>query len=170
MTQRRILVLIDNIESDYQIEAISGVLRATRASNVNTVVVTGGWLATDRRPSERNFVYDLIPEATVDGMLVLAGSLSNQCGVEYFTEWLRRFGKVPVVCIGLEIPGYPSVFVDNGVGTYAAVSHLIERHGRRKIACLRGPAISSEATQRAQQRQVNNCSIAADLRERLNAR
>jgi hypothetical protein len=29
---------------------------------------------------------------------------------------------------------------------------------------------SSEATQRAQQRQVNNCSIAADLRERLNAR
>lgn len=148
MTQRRILVLIDNIESDYQIEAISGVLRATRASNVNTVIVTGGWLTTDQSPTTRNFVYDLIPEANVDGILVLAGSLSNQCGVEHFTEWLRRFGKVPVVCIGLDIPGYPSVFVDNGVGTYAAVSHLIKHHGRRKIGCFRGPSGSSEATQR----------------------
>ncbi len=148
MTQRRILVLIDNIESDYQIEAISGVLRATRASNANAVIVTGGWLATEKNPTPRNFVYDLIPDAAVDGILVLAGSLSNQCGIDHFTAWLRKFGKVPVVCIGLDIPSYPSVFVDNGVGTYAAVSHLIERHGRRKIACFRGPLGSSEATQR----------------------
>lgn len=167
MTQRRILILIDNIESDYQIEAISGVLRATRASNVNTVIVTGGWLATDQSPTPRNFVYDLIPEATVDGILVMAGSLSNQCGVERFTTWLGRFGKVPIVCIGLDIAGYPSVFVDNGVGTYAAVSHLVEHHGRRKIGCFRGPLGSSEATQRydayARALQAHGLSVNANL-------
>lgn len=147
MSQRRVLTLIDNLESDYQIEAISGVVRATRASNANLAIVTGGWLGTAQRPMPRNFVYDLIPGAAVDGLVVMAGSVSNQCGVGHFRSWLEKF-QVPAVCMGIDVPGFASVFVDNGVGTHAAVSHLIERHGRRKIACLRGPEGSAEATQR----------------------
>jgi DNA-binding LacI/PurR family transcriptional regulator len=145
MSQRRILVLIDHIESDYHIEMLSGVLRATRASNINTLFVPGGQLSSSTR---RNFVYDLIPEATVDGILVLAGSLSNLSGVAAFQTWLERFGKVPLVCIGLDIPGRPSVYVDNAIGAYATVKHLIEQHGRRKFACVRGTPHSSEAQQR----------------------
>ncbi len=148
MTQRRVLVLIDNIESDYQIEVISGVLRATRTANVNTVIVPGGWLSTSSSPSARNFIYDLIPSASVDGILVLAGSLSNHAGVEVFQRWLIGFGQIPLVCIGLDIPGRPSVFVDNGIGMEAAVTHLIKQHQRRKIGCMRGPSGSSEAEQR----------------------
>jgi DNA-binding LacI/PurR family transcriptional regulator len=166
MTHRRVLLLIDSIESDYQIEAISGVLRATRASNVNLAIVTGGWLGTDQHPAPRNFIYDLIPEAAVDGIVVMAGSLSNQCGIEHFRAWLRKF-QVPVVCMGVEIPEHASVFIDNGVGTYAAVSHLIECHGRRNIACMRGPEGSSEANQRydayARALQAHDLSVKAAL-------
>jgi hypothetical protein len=39
MKQRRVALLIDNIESDYQTEMISGVLRATRAANVNALIL-----------------------------------------------------------------------------------------------------------------------------------
>jgi DNA-binding LacI/PurR family transcriptional regulator len=145
MSQRRIVVLIDSIESDYQIEIVSGVLRATRASNVNTLIVAGGPLSSTTR---RNFVYDLLPDAKIDGVLVAAGSLSNLSGVASFESWLKCFGKLPVVCIGLDIAGCPSVFVDNGMAAYGIVTHLIERHGRRKFVCLRGPLHSSEATQR----------------------
>ena len=148
MSQRRVLVLIDNIESDYQIEVISGVLRATRTANVNTVIMAGGWLSTPSDPTARNFIYDLIPGASVDGILVLAGSLSNHAGVEVFQRWLSGLGSIPLVCIGLDIPGRPSVFVDNGVGMEAAVTHLITQHQRRKIGCMRGPEGSSEAEQR----------------------
>jgi sigma-B regulation protein RsbU (phosphoserine phosphatase) len=147
MIHRRILVLIDSIESDYQIEAISGVLRATRASDANVAIVTGGWIGNDKHPAARNFVYDLIPDAAVDGLVVMAGSLSNHCGIEHFGAWLRKF-QVPAVCVGVDVAGFPSVFVDNGIGTYGTVSHLIEQHGRRKIACLRGPEGSPEAIQR----------------------
>ncbi|HWO08901.1 MAG TPA: substrate-binding domain-containing protein [Polyangiaceae bacterium] len=145
MGQRRIVVLIDNIESDYQLEMLSGVLRATRTSSVNTLIVAGGRLSDG---ITRNFVYDLIPEAPVDGVLVLAGSLSNLCGVERFRGWLDRFGQRPLVCIGLDIPGRPSVHVDNGSGAYATVEHLITKHGRRKFVCLVGPPHSSEAAAR----------------------
>src|SRR5688500_17289887 len=109
MTQRRVLVLIDNIESDYQVEMLSGVLRATRASNVNALIVAGGRSSTESQPTMRNFVYDLIPQAAVDGILVLAGSLSNQSGVAVFGKWLERFGSTPLVCIGLDIPARRSV-------------------------------------------------------------
>jgi DNA-binding LacI/PurR family transcriptional regulator len=148
MSQRRVLVLLDNIESDYHVEMISGVLRATRAANVNALIIAGGWLSTDRYPSHRNFVYDFILEASVDGILVLAGSLSNHVGVDTFRKWLQRFGAIPLVCIGLEIEGYASVFVDNGVGMEGAVRHLIEVHGRSKIGFLRGAPESSESEQR----------------------
>lgn len=147
MSQRRVLVLIDNLQSDYQIEMVSGVLRATRAAQVNTLIVPGGALATEKYASPCNFVYDLIPGAAVDGILVMAGSLSNQAGVPAFQAWLTRFGSIPIVCVQLEIEGRASVFVNNEVGVYATVKHLIE-HGRRKIGCLRGPAQSSEAAQR----------------------
>ncbi|MEY2935609.1 MAG: hypothetical protein RL033_6358 [Pseudomonadota bacterium] len=145
MSQRRIVVLIDNIQSDYQIEILSGVLRATRASNINTLIVAGGQLSPTM---PRNFVYELLADAPIDGVLVLAGSLSNLCGVPTFQAWLGRFGPLPLVCVGLDIPGRPSVYVDNGVGVYATVQHLIEKHGRRKFACFRGPPHSSEAEQR----------------------
>jgi DNA-binding LacI/PurR family transcriptional regulator len=148
MSQSRVLVLIDNIESDYQIEMISGILRATRAAQVNALIVTGGALSTERFPTLRNFVYDLIPGAAVDGILVLAGSLSNMAGVEVLRSWLSRFGNIPLMCIGLAIEGRPSVFVNNEVGMYSALTHLIEKHGRRKIGYLRGPAHSLEAAQR----------------------
>ena len=164
MTQRRILVLIDNIESDYQIEVISGVLRATRTSNVNTLIVPGGALAAGDQVTPRTFVYDLIAQAPVDGILVLAGSLSNHAGVPAFCRWLQRFGKIPLLCIGLDIPDQPSVFVDNGTGAYATIRHLIEKHGRRKIACFRGPLHSAEAEQRhaAYVRALNDHGLTVD--------
>src|SRR5262245_2145139 len=126
MTQRRIAVLIDNIQSDYQVEILSGVLRATRASNINALIVAGGQLSPTMR---RNFVYELLADAPIDGVLALAGSLSNLCGVKTFQDWLGRFGPLPLVCVGLDIPGRPSVYVDNGTGVYATVQHLIEKHG-----------------------------------------
>jgi hypothetical protein len=56
----RIAVLIDHVESDYHLEIISGVLRATRAAQVRTLVVAGGWLGTQEKPVTRNFIYGLL--------------------------------------------------------------------------------------------------------------
>ncbi len=165
-TQRRVLVLIDHVESDYPVEMISGVLRATRVANVNTLIVAGGGLSTPSSSVPRNFVYDLLPGADIDGMLVLAGSLSNQAGAAAFREWLGRFQGIPVVCIGLDIPGYPSVFVDNEVGVHATVSHLVQHHGRRKIGCITGPRESVEGKQRhaAYERAMKEHGLAIDPR------
>lgn len=144
----RIALVIDHIESDYHAEIIAGALRAARSSPVRILIVAGGWLGTPSEPVARNFVHDLLCKARLDGLLFLGGSLSNHSGVAHFREWIRRFESIPSVVIGVDVPGLAHVRVDNGVGVHALVSHLIERHNRRRIAFIRGPAESGEAEAR----------------------
>jgi DNA-binding LacI/PurR family transcriptional regulator len=162
----RIAVLIDHVESDYHLEIIAGVLRATRAAQVRTLVVAGGWLGTPEKPVTRNFLYGLLRRARVDGYVLLTGSLSNYSGLPRFSEWLRGFSDVPSVSIGLELGAMPAVCVDNEQGLYEVVSHLIEKHGRNRIAMLKGPAdgIEAEARLRAYTRALTDHRLPIDER------
>jgi sigma-B regulation protein RsbU (phosphoserine phosphatase) len=145
----RIAVLLDHIESDYHVEVLTGALRAARAARARVLVVPGGWLSrSDAEPGARNFVYDFLARSRIDGVLALAGSLSNYAGLDRFRAWLARFGHVPVVALGIDVPDVPSVWVDNAVGVEAAVSHLVTAHGKRRIAFIRGPTASPEAEAR----------------------
>ncbi len=56
----------------------------------------------------------------------------------------RRFSPLPVVSVGRAFVGIPSVLVDNYQGMRDAVGHLIEHHGYRRIAFLRGPKGAQE--------------------------
>src|SRR5688572_25850101 len=141
----RIAVLLDHIESDYHVEVLSGVLGAARA-RATVLVVPGGWLSqSDAQPIARNFIYDLLPSARIDGVLALAGSLSNYAGLARLRDWMRRLAGLPIVTLGIDVPEMASVWVDNGVGLHAVVSHLITVHERRRIAFICGPVASPEA-------------------------
>jgi DNA-binding LacI/PurR family transcriptional regulator len=145
----RIAVLLDHIESDYPVEVVRGVLRAARSSRARVLVIPGGALSSPRAPVVvRNFVYDLVAQARVDGLVVLAGSLSNLAGVERFRTWVEGFVRLPCVFVGIDQGDRPSVFADNAAGIHAVVSHLIETHGKRRIAFLRGPPESLECEAR----------------------
>ena len=146
---RRIAVLFDHIETDYQLEVLGGAMRAARSARARTLVIPGGWLEpSPDAPVVRNFVYELVTKAPVDGLLILAGSLSNYVGLERFRAWVARFAHLPCVFVGIDLPNLPSVFVDNEVGVRAAVAHMIEKHGRRRLAFLAGPPGSAECEAR----------------------
>ncbi len=146
--QRRIALLLDTLDSDYQTEVIEGVLRATRASNVNTLIIPGGLVPKPGTRTSRGFLFDFVARSKVDGLLLLSGSLSNQCGSASFRRWFEQFAPIPSVNIGLVFDDVPSVGCDNETGMYQVVSHLIQVHGKRRIACVRGPRESSEAQDR----------------------
>jgi hypothetical protein len=118
-----IALLIDHLESPYAAELVAGVLRATRLARVRTLIVPGGWLAPPGSdPAVRNFVYELLAETRVDGILISAGSLSNHSGLEHFRSWLHRFRHLPSGAIGLDVVTVPSVHVDNEPGMYDAIT------------------------------------------------
>src|SRR5262249_6640663 len=77
-----------------------------------------------------------------------SGSLSNRIGAKEFGRWSERFGDVPMVHLGIEIPRQPSIAVDGAAGMRDAIVHLVKAHSHRRIAFVRGPTTSEEAEDR----------------------
>lgn len=147
----RIAFLVDNLTSEYPADLAAGVLRAARQMQARVLVIPGGELGVE--PSHavvRNFIYDWLAAAQVDGVVVAAGSLSNHVGPEHLREWLRAFAHIPCMAIGVALGSVPSVHVNNERGMYDLVDHLISAHSRRRIAFIGGPRTSVEAQAREQ--------------------
>jgi hypothetical protein len=56
---RRIVILVDHVESHYHQEIVRGALRAARASRVRCLIVAGGWLG---KPPEAPVLIGLAPK------------------------------------------------------------------------------------------------------------
>jgi len=170
--KRRVAFLIDAIEDDYQAGIVRGVQRAAERTNVQIVCIAGGVLpgARSDHRSQRNFLFDAVDSRHFEGVLALSGALGNQLGAQGFAHWLERFPAVPVVALGVLVPGVHSISVNGAAGMYGVVSHLIQVHHHRRIAFIRGPASSEEAEQRydAYRRALDDAGIAFDPRLVLN--
>src|SRR5664279_6460995 len=96
----RVGVLLDHIESDYHTEMLVGVVQAAHQRRARTLIIPGGALTKPGDPPvARNFIYDLIAGAKLDGLLVLAGSLGNYCGMDHVRSWLPRMEHIPLVAV-----------------------------------------------------------------------
>lgn len=144
----RVALLLDHVVSDYQLDIITGVRRALARAGARLVVIAGGPLGTADKPGERNFVFDMLAGARFDGLIVLSGSLSNQAGVDELRRFLQRWAALPAVSIGVQVDGLPGVSVDNLSGSRRLAAHLLEVHGARRFAVIRGPTSSVEAQAR----------------------
>ncbi len=103
---------------------------------------------SDLIPHSQNHFFNLVSPESVDALLVLAGSIGNAIGTQKLGQFLQRYDNIPIVCIGLAVPGYTSIIIDNMVGMYNLVSHMIEVHDCKRIAFLKGPENNDEANAR----------------------
>jgi signal transduction histidine kinase len=109
------------------------------------VVFAGGILLD---PGYDEVLYELPGPGNCDGVLCVSGVLAQRLGRARYEEFLARYEPLPIVSVAVAVDAGPCVAVDDEGGMYGAVSHLIEQHGRRRIAFIRGPESSSEAERR----------------------
>ncbi|MGC4091688.1 MAG: substrate-binding domain-containing protein [Polyangiaceae bacterium] len=98
----------------------------------------------------QNAVYHLAHPDCVDGIILVAPGLGTYTGAEGVRALSKRLEHLPQVSLGLEIPGVPSVIIDNRPGIHALVDHLVEVHKCRSIAYIGGPEHNPDAVVRAQ--------------------
>ncbi|MCL2356451.1 MAG: diguanylate cyclase [Defluviitaleaceae bacterium] len=85
----------------------------------------------------------------LDGIIVMSGFLAQIVGTENFQKYIEKLPKdMPVVSASLPIEGAPCVSADSLGGVYDTVSHLIERHGKKQIAFVKGTEGHPEAEAR----------------------
>jgi DNA-binding LacI/PurR family transcriptional regulator/signal transduction histidine kinase len=142
-------LLVDWLEDDYQNEVVSGVADAARKLGVNLICFAGGVLRSPHRyAAQRNAVYELAGPENVDAVLLMSGTLGNHVGPEELSRFCRRFRPLPMCSVAVPLPGIPSVLVDNATGMRELIVHLVEGHGCRRVAFIRGPEASWEAERR----------------------
>lgn len=138
--RRTIAFIADNLFLGFQERLWAGVRKAAEDLDVNLLCFVTGYNEV-RHPGRR--VFDLVDPSRLTGIVALSGSLGPT--EEDLRASFARFGEVPFVGLGRTLEGVTSFLVDNHAGMCSVVDHLIEVHGRREIAFLRGPEDNEEA-------------------------
>ena len=146
-------LVVPEISGDFFVPMLRGIEKAAREAGFELLVQTC-------RPHEGDRALSCLVGQSADGLLLFTDSADE--------EALRRISaaRLPAVLLYAEAPGLdiPSVTVENEAGAALAVCHLIDRHGRRRIACVRGPlgVHDAEARLAGYRSALATCGIAFD--------
>ena len=113
-------------------------------------VLPGGRLGY-RKADEylRNSIYRFVRSDNLDGAVVWGSTLVGEATWKEAENFIQNLSSsMPVVSMGINVRGVPSVNFDAYSGTYRIVDHMIKRHGARRIAFLRGPEKHESAEDR----------------------
>jgi PAS domain S-box-containing protein len=141
--------LTPGITEAYEAALLGGLIEVARERGANLISFPGGLLGTLPDSSfayQRTTLYDLVPGA-VDG-LVIHSTIGNFMTPQELRDFYSRYRSLPVVGLATTVPGIASVLVDNESGMRDVIVHLIEKHGCRRIAFIRGPEDNDEAGRR----------------------
>ena len=125
-----------------------GALQAAKAHEVNLIGLAGESLRAPGFLGQSNVLYDLISAERLDGLVIWGSLLNTQVSVPEIQAFYQHYRPLPLVSVGLPLPGIPSVLVGNYQGMRDAVEHLIAVHGFRRIAFIRGPLGNLEEEER----------------------
>lgn len=135
-----------------------GLLEAAEKQNQDLVVFRGGYFGKD--PGA--LIYSLVNER-YKGVITWASAEGDSAKSAHFDA----FRKLPIVTLTQQMPPWPVVVTDSQSGMHALVKHLIEHHGKRRIAFVRGPESHPLAKERYQAYQDALREHGIALEERL---
>ncbi len=150
-------------------EFLAGVSAAAEERDVNLVHFIGGKLApivTDDKTKLSFGLYDLAKPGHLDGLLLTA-DVAYGVSPEHLKTFSDFYSSIPIVTQSIKLDGASMFIPNNEEGMRAAVRHLIQDHGYKRIAFLRGLNGQIDAEQRFQAYQdelkANNLRFDEDL-------
>jgi phosphoserine phosphatase RsbU/P len=142
--------LTDWLDHSYHWRTLRTAIQTAYDGGASLFAFVGGAITATAQESSTNWIYDLARPSNVDGLVMLSGSLANKVGPDGLLRFAQAYGPLPICSIAVPVAGISSISVDNATGMRLVVEHLIQAHGLRRIAFVRGPAASAEAELRLQ--------------------
>jgi len=133
-------------------EFIAGITAAAEVNNVNLVHFIGGRLSPQASidKSKPSFgLYDLAKPDQFDG-LILTSDIAYGTSAADLKTFTEMYAAIPLVTQSVDIQGATMFVPDNAEGMRAAVRHLVEEHGYKRIAFICGIPGQVDAEQRFQ--------------------
>jgi signal transduction histidine kinase/DNA-binding LacI/PurR family transcriptional regulator/AraC-like DNA-binding protein len=142
-------MLTAGLKGPAQIDLWHGVADRAQERDANLICFSGGiphW--HQEFEEQKNILFNLAGKENVDGLLIWANILSHTLDRSGLEAFCRQYTPLPMISMGMVLASIPSITIDMSEGTHKLLSHLIEVHGRRKIAFIRGPEVSQDAEDR----------------------
>lgn len=118
-----------------------GVVDAAIAYPAHTIAFVGGRLGdSGLLQGAENTLYRLIRPSHLDGLVSRALAVGGALEFEEVVRFHRRFHGIPMVSLALPLPGVPTIEISSYCGMRKLMSHLVDDHGYRRVAFIRGPA------------------------------
>jgi DNA-binding LacI/PurR family transcriptional regulator/signal transduction histidine kinase len=143
-------LFVATVQDRYENAVIRGAFDVLHKADVRSICFTSGALRSYHGfEAQRNVLYDLVNGENVDGLIIL-GTLGHLVPPAEMEQFCTRYRPLPMVAVAMDMKGVPALVIESSQGMRAILNHLIEKHGSRRIAFLRGPAGQLEAEQRYQ--------------------
>ena len=142
-------LVTSSLYDQYQSDICAGVQNQAQLHGARVLCFAGGPLESPNPGNEsRSRLYDLIHTNNIDALILLTGTIAVYTGKNGVLKFLKQCEGIPAVSIGSNLPGIPSVLVDNEIGMRNLIAHMIEVHGCKNIAFIAGPENNEEAHER----------------------
>ena len=146
-TRPTIGLLIGETGSWWGQSLLQGVTDAAEAFDVNLFCYVVNTLR-EEGVEGGNAIYALPDAGMLDGVIV-SGNIAYTVKPETFSAYVDDLRAVlPLVGVIMVHEGLSSILVDGYSGMYASIKHLIEEHGCRRLAFIRGPVGNFDADER----------------------
>ncbi|MFW6364949.1 MAG: diguanylate cyclase [Spirochaetota bacterium] len=144
-------VLVDWIDSSnsYQKRVLQGIRAFAQEHDCNLhILITGRLYGNMFLERNKNRIIDYISRETFDGLLVFTATIMNLSDTSAMLDWLKPVSGIPTVSISAQLPGIPSVCIDNRSGFSELIVHLFQKHNYNRIGYIGGPLDNPEAQDR----------------------
>ncbi len=147
-------LMVHHLDNDYSKLLLKGAVKAACELDINLVILPGRSLncqMNDKKFAayeyQYNTIYSYASSCNLDALIVSAGTVGQFVTKEEFKKFLDGFDGLPIVTTENDIVGYPCIRL-SGSGIKNIVNHLINEHGKKKIAFVSGPEGNSDADER----------------------
>ncbi len=144
--RKRLGVFIEWINDGYSDPILDEIVLLAKETNVDVVCFVNGLNPGDFPVPVAHYTHECATPRNMDAVLVV--SAGNGLTADQIATYFQRLEPLPIASVAVHWNQYPKIVVDNESGVRAGVKHLIQAHGKRRIACLRGPEVSAEANAR----------------------
>ncbi|MBN1799510.1 MAG: substrate-binding domain-containing protein [Spirochaetales bacterium] len=139
--------LTSDLSSTYNCTIWEGIKQVCEQRDVNFLYFSGGRLkAPYESQYPRNKVYELVTEKIIDGLIINSATIFHFVSKSEIKDFYKRFLDIPIVNIAMKVRDIPTVLVDNTKGMRDGLVHLIQDHGYKKIAFIKGAGANIESS------------------------
>lgn len=134
----RIGLLIDFVVSEYAERIIRGVSLACQEKNAELIVFSIGKLQDFSGGFDYQYVAvsSFVSSKNLDGAIFISGTIMHTLNKAEAASYIKSFRPLPIANISMEIPGVPSVVVEDREAYESIIKELVSRQHCRKFAIL----------------------------------